>query len=59
VVLARLVANALAAAGHNGVVFDNLLFGHREFVCWGPLIEGDIRDASVLDAVFSECGLMR
>jgi UDP-glucose-4-epimerase GalE len=44
---------ALAAAGHNSVVFDNLLFGHREFARWGPLIEGDIRDASALDAVFS------
>jgi UDP-glucose-4-epimerase GalE len=44
---------ALAAAGHGSVVFDNLLFGHREFARWGPLIEGDIRDASALDAVFS------
>src|SRR5215467_11160100 len=47
-------SKALAAAGHEGVVFDNLLFGHREFARWGPLIEGDIRDASALDAVFAE-----
>ena len=46
-------AKALAAAGHEVVVFDNLLFGHREFVHWGAMIEGDIRDASALDAVFS------
>ena len=46
-------AKALAAAGHEGVVFDNLLFGHREFVRWGPLIEGDVRDGAALDAVFS------
>jgi UDP-glucose-4-epimerase GalE len=46
-------AKALAAAGHEGVVFDNLLFGHRELVRWGPLIEGDIRNAAALDAVFS------
>ena len=46
-------AKALAAAGHEGVVFDNLLFGHREFVRWGPLIEGDIRDAAALDDIFS------
>jgi UDP-glucose-4-epimerase GalE len=46
-------AKAIAAAGHEGVVFDNLAFGHRELVRWGPLIEGDIRDASALDAVFS------
>ena len=46
-------AKALAAAGHQGVVFDNLVFGHPEFVHWGPLIEGDIRDGAALDAVFS------
>jgi UDP-glucose-4-epimerase GalE len=46
-------ARALAAAGHEGVVFDSLLFGHREQVRWGKLIEGDIRDAAALDAVFS------
>jgi len=46
-------AKALAAADHEGVVFDNLLFGHRELVRWGALIEGDIRDAAALDAVFA------
>jgi UDP-arabinose 4-epimerase len=46
-------AKALAAEGHDGVVFDNLLFGHREFVRWGPLTEGDVRDDAALDAVFS------
>jgi UDP-glucose 4-epimerase len=44
---------ALAVAGHGGVVFDNLLFGHREFVRWGPLIEGDVRNAAALDDIFS------
>jgi UDP-arabinose 4-epimerase len=46
-------AKALAAGGHEGVVFDNLSKGHREFVRWGPLIEGDIRDADKVRAVFS------
>jgi UDP-arabinose 4-epimerase len=46
-------AKALAAAGHEGIIFDSLLFGHREFVRWGKLIEGDVRDAAALDAVFS------
>src|SRR5262245_20746513 len=46
-------AKALAAKGHEGIVFDNLTFGHREFIRWGRLIEGDIRDATALDAVFS------
>jgi UDP-arabinose 4-epimerase len=43
---------ALAAAGHECIVFDNLLFGHRDFVRWGELIKGDIRDSKALDAVF-------
>jgi UDP-arabinose 4-epimerase len=46
-------AKALAAAKHEGIIFDNLLFGHREFVRWGPLIEGDVRDGAALDAVLS------
>src|SRR3954454_11834646 len=46
-------AKALAAAGHEGVVFDNLLFGHPDFVRWGELIKGDICDSVTLDAVFS------
>src|SRR5262245_17410533 len=46
-------AKVLAAAGHEGIVFDNLSFGHREFVRWGPLIEGDIRNAAALDDIFS------
>ena len=45
-------ARALAAAGYETVVYDNLTFGHRDFVRWGKLIEGDIRDANALDAVF-------
>lgn len=40
---------ALAAAGYTPVTFDNLLTGHRDFVKWGPLIEGDIADANALD----------
>lgn len=46
-------AKALAAVGHEGIVFDSLLFGRRESVRWGKLVEGDIRDATALDAVFT------
>ena len=46
-------AKALAAAGHEGIVFDSLLFGHRDLVRWGKLIKGDIRDAAALNAVFA------
>jgi len=33
-------AKALAVAGHEGIVFDNLLLGHREHVRWGELDRG-------------------
>lgn len=42
-------AKALHEAGHKSVVLDNLSTGHREFVRWGPLIEGDVRDGGFLD----------
>ena len=38
--------------GYAPVVFDNFSTGHRDFVRWGPVIEGDVRDAVALkDAV--------
>jgi UDP-arabinose 4-epimerase len=37
-------AKALAARGFTPVVYDNLIYGHRSAVQWGPFIEGDIRD---------------
>lgn len=43
----------LAARGYQPVVFDNLSNGHREFVKWGPLEEGDIRDRARLDEVLA------
>ena len=46
-------AKALAAAGYECIIFDSLLFGHREFVRWGELIKGDIRDVAAIDAVFA------
>jgi UDP-arabinose 4-epimerase len=39
---------ALARAGYNPVVFDNLSRGHREAVRWGPLIEGNLADRDLL-----------
>lgn len=44
-------AKALAKAGHQPVVFDNLSFGHRWAVRWGPLVEGDLSDKSLLRRV--------
>ena len=41
-------AKALAKAGHEPVVIDNLSTGHREAVRWGPLHVRDIRDREAL-----------
>lgn len=41
---------ALARLGHEVVVYDNLSTGHREFVKWGPLVQGDVRDTALLRA---------
>lgn len=40
---------ALARAGYQPVAYDNLSRGHREFVRWGPLVEGDIADRALVD----------
>ncbi|MDP3620185.1 MAG: UDP-glucose 4-epimerase GalE [Ramlibacter sp.] len=45
---------ALANAGYLPLAYDNLLHGNRHAVRWGPLIEGDILDRSVLDATLSK-----
>jgi UDP-glucose-4-epimerase GalE len=35
---------ALAKAGYEPVAYDNLVYGHKEAVRWGPFVEGDIGD---------------
>lgn len=42
---------ALSEAGYKPIVYDNLSSGHREFVRWGPLEQGDIRDRGRLTDV--------
>lgn len=39
--------------GRKVVVLDNLVYGHREAVLDATLVEGDIGDRAVLDAIFS------
>lgn len=46
-------ALALARAGHEVTVLDNMLTGHREAVRWGPLVEADILEPETLDAGFA------
>lgn len=45
---------AFAQAGWQVVTFDNLSRGHAEAVKWGPLVVGDILDASALDVAFAK-----
>jgi UDP-glucose-4-epimerase GalE len=45
---------ALSKAGYIPLVFDNLSTGHKNFVKWGPFVQGDIRDTgAVLQAIRS------
>ena len=44
---------ALAAAGYEPVVYDNLSTGHRSFVR-GPLVVGDLLDRTTLRAAFAQ-----
>jgi UDP-arabinose 4-epimerase len=45
---------ALSVRGYLPVVFDNLVYGHREAVKWGPLEVGDIADRAALDAAIDK-----
>ena len=45
---------AFHSAGWDVVVYDNLSRGWREFVKWGPLIEGDILDRDHLFRAFQD-----
>jgi UDP-arabinose 4-epimerase len=43
----------LSQKGHTPVVLDNLIYGHREAVRWGPFIEGEMEDKELLDGIFT------
>jgi len=45
---------ALANAGYTPVAYDNLVYGHKKHVKWGPLEIGDINDSSRLEEVFKK-----
>lgn len=40
--------------GYDTVVFDNLVYGHKEAVKWGVLEEGDLADTKRLNEVFEK-----
>jgi len=41
-------AKLFAQHGFDVVSYDNLCRGHREFVKWGPLVQGDLTDRALL-----------
>jgi len=45
---------ALSGADYLPIAFDNLVYGHRDLVKWGPFEEGDITDSARLDAVMEK-----
>ncbi|MGE4558398.1 MAG: UDP-glucose 4-epimerase GalE [Desulfovibrionaceae bacterium] len=45
---------ALARAGFDTVVYDNLSYGHRDLAQWGAFVQGDILDAASLDRIFEQ-----
>ena len=50
-------ARALALAGVEPVVFDDLSNGHAEAVQWGPLVVGDVRDGAAVEACIRAHGV--
>ena len=45
---------ALSAAGYVPVTLDNLVYGHRDAVRWGPLVEADLGDRRKLERALRE-----
>jgi len=50
-------AKALARAGIEPVVYDNLSEGHRWAVKWGPLVEADLSDRHALKQAIQQHGI--
>ncbi|HWR58178.1 MAG TPA: UDP-glucose 4-epimerase GalE [Thermodesulfovibrionales bacterium] len=48
------VVKALGEKGHELIVYDNLSTGHEWAVLFGKLVEGDLSDMALLDAVIRE-----
>ena len=44
----------LSNKGYETIVFDNLVYGHKEAVKWGTLIEGDLSNVKEIEAVFRD-----
>ena len=47
-------AKRVAQAGLKPVVFDNLVYGHKWAVKWGPLVVGDLADGALIKDVLEQ-----
>ena len=45
---------SLSAAGYIPVAYDNLSYGHKEAVKWGPFVKGAIEDSQKLESVIEQ-----
>ncbi len=48
------VNKVLSEEGYETIVFDNLIYGHREAVKWGNFVEGDLSNMVQIEKVFKE-----
>jgi UDP-glucose-4-epimerase GalE len=48
---------ALAKAGFEPVAYDNLVYGHKEAVRWGPFVEGDVGDRTLVTETIRRHGI--
>lgn len=44
----------LSQKGYNPIVFDNLIYGHKEFVKWGEFVLGDLANIDQIRLVFQK-----
>lgn len=47
------VNKLLDSKGYKTIVFDNLIYGHREAVKWGTFVKGDLANEKDIENVFS------
>lgn len=48
------INKALHQEGYETLVFDSLIYGHREAVKWGTFVKGDLANPDDLEAVFRD-----
>lgn len=48
------MCKCLSGSGYVHIVLDNLVYGHREAIKWGPFFEGSIADSKLLNQIFSD-----